>query len=235
MIIQNLLILSALLITAGIVAFASFVNAVRVGFGRKRPGWPIVVAAFGLWLLHAGYLLAPWLWREGRTTLGLWLILPVAFLALLLWLFLAQRFLLAPPSPNRDKRVRLLWALGLLSGLFAYGAVPVIFLNAGETWLHELAASPTFARIVAILANAIGPIVTLGMIGLMFAGMPNSSPAQLRFIQRLMLGTFALGLACLAGGVWLFVAGRPWPAALVGGLPIVSIFITMYAASRTRP
>lgn len=217
--------ISPLLITGGTLAFALFVNAARVDFGSKRPGWPILVAGIGLWLLHIGFLLAPWLWVRGRTTLGLWLTCPVGLLALCFWLFFLGRLVYADPVANPDLAHKFLWSLGLVGGLAAYAGPIVVLLLARETWLHRLASSPYFAAVMAVGLNLAGLAASFFLIVMLLAGGANSTPAQLTTLKQLMLAVSIIGLGGLAGGIWAFVAGRHWLSAALGAVPATFVII----------
>ena len=76
----------------------------------------------------------------------------------------------------------------------------------------------------AMVAWVIGALGLLMLLTLFVAGMPNSTPEQLRRIKRLMLATAVGGAAALAGSVWLLVEGRALWAAGVGIAPAVGAF-----------
>lgn len=217
----SLLILwtSPALITAGTITFWLFVNAARVGAGSQRPGWPIVVAGLGVWCLHVGYLLAPWLWGRGHTTLGLWLMTPVAFIAMAFWLFFLGRLIFSEPSSNPDLSHKLLWILGLLAGLLAYLGPIATLLMSRETWLNRLVATPAFAVTLAVLANLSGLVASLFLLVMLMASGANSTPAQITLIKQLMLAVSVVALLGLGGGVWSLVMGRSWLAAGLGFFP----------------
>lgn len=103
-------------IALSIVAFA--IHAIGRGFGGTKSAVPIVLAAFVVWLLHAGYLLGPWLYNHQRQTTALWLMVPVAIIGILVALLIANQ--LVPDDRANDNGVFLLcctaWTAAVLFG-----------------------------------------------------------------------------------------------------------------------
>jgi len=79
----------------------------------------------------------------------------------------------------------------------------------------------TTGIILAALTIAAGAFGTLSLVVLCFAGAPNSSPAQLRLIYRLMALAGVGGLICLVASIILIVYQHYWWAGIVGGLPVL--------------
>lgn len=77
------------------------------------------------------------------------------------------------------------------------------------------------ATAVAVLSNLSGIMVTLIMLVLLMASAPNSKPSELMTIKWLMSAAAVIGLACLVGGVWTLVSGRPWTSTGLGLAPIL--------------
>ena len=125
-----LLVASPLVITAGLVLLGLFINGVGRAFGSTKSPTPIVLAMVGLALLHIGYYLGPLLWSNGRTSLALWLMLPVAVVAALIGMALFVRIL--PAASESSSNVR--WFYGMLAGMAvaagAYAAPILIMLRA---------------------------------------------------------------------------------------------------------
>lgn len=89
--------------------------------------------------------------------------------------------------------------------------------------MPESVAGLTFG----VLATAVGLLGTLSWEILFLAGSPNSSPQQFATIKMWMWIALVGGLACAGIAVWLMVIDRPWYAAGVGVLPMVSLVVTM--------
>jgi hypothetical protein len=81
------LIASPILLTIALALAAFGIHAVGRGSGNIKSPSPIVAATVFAWLLHAGYILAPWCLRHERRALALWLMVPVAVVGLLFALF----------------------------------------------------------------------------------------------------------------------------------------------------
>jgi hypothetical protein len=122
-----LLVASPLVLSAGLVLLGLFLHGVGRAFGSHRPPTAIVVAMLVLALLHAGYYLGPLLWLSGRTTLGLWLMTPIAIVAGLVGVALFVRIL--PAASESTSNVRwFCWMLGAeLLVAMAY-ALPILVM-----------------------------------------------------------------------------------------------------------
>lgn len=65
--------ISPVLLTLGVLGFLALSLRGRRGYGSRSSS----VASMGMiWLLHAGYLLGPWLVSTQRSGLALWLMIP---------------------------------------------------------------------------------------------------------------------------------------------------------------
>ena len=92
---------------------------------------------------------------------------------------------------------------------------------------------PAMALLLPIVAMVLSSLSHLLLLGLCFAGMPNSTPPQMRQIQLWMLLIAAVALVMLVVGILLLRAGHPrwcaglslgvaiamWPVLLVGTRP----------------
>lgn len=107
------LVASPLVISAGLVLLGLFIHGVGRAFGSNKPPTPVVLAMLGVALLHAGYYLGPWLWASGRSTLALWLMVPVAAVAALAGLVVLVRIL--PAASESASNVR--WFYAMLGGM----------------------------------------------------------------------------------------------------------------------
>jgi len=125
-----ILIASPILLTIalGVVAFG--IQAVGRGFGSIKGPTPIVVAAIFVWLLHAGYILGPWLFHHERRTLALWLMVPMAVFGLVFALFVAIQ--LIPGNTHAMNGMFLVHAcVWTLTTLFGYLG-PIIVMLVGK-------------------------------------------------------------------------------------------------------
>lgn len=91
------------------------------------------------------------------------------------------------------------------------------------------------ASIAAILAMLLSVLVSGSVLILFMAGMPNSSPEQLREIRGWMVSVVVVALIGLAGSIWGLTARRPWLSAGVGLAPAVyAIGLVMVLAALRR-
>ncbi len=116
-----LLYLSPVIITVAVAIVGFGLHAVGRGFGSTRSHAPILIAAVVVWLLHAGFLLGPWLYAHDRRTLAAWLMLPVAVLGTVGAILAAKQLL--PSHPDNYTPITivctLLWVLAVVLGYFA--------------------------------------------------------------------------------------------------------------------
>ena len=75
----------------------------------------------------------------------------------------------------------------------------------------------------AVLSTLVGAGATLCWMGLIVAGMPNSTPAQETALWRFFWGVALSGLLCLGIAIALLVARHPAAAAAVGAVPVVAL------------
>ena len=87
------------------------------------------------------------------------------------------------------------------------------------------------ANALAVLSLVIAGVGHLLLIGLCFAGMPNSTPQQMRHIQLWMLGIAVVAVATIVGGVLLVRAGHPWWCAGVALASPIAMFIALFNLS----
>ncbi len=80
---------------------------------------------------------------------------------------------------------------------------------------------PTLLNILAGLVNVGGVLATLILLVFCMAAGANSTPHQLRTLKAIMLASALVGLVCLIASIWLIVARRPGPGAVVAALPVV--------------
>lgn len=108
-----------LTIALSIVAFG--IHAIGRGFGSTKSSAPIVIAAFVVWLLHAGYLLGPWLYHSNRQSTALWLMIPMAVVGVIIAVLVANQ--LIPDDRANDNAVFILcctaWTAAILFGYIA--------------------------------------------------------------------------------------------------------------------
>ena len=230
----GLLWLSPVLISLGVGAYFFALNAERVEFGSKRPGWPIVLAAVGVWLIHLGFHLGPWLWSRGRSTTALWLMCPLSLVAMMGWLYFAARFIFVAPKPDATSASQLFWALGLVGCFVAYVGPVVVHLNAQENWVHRLVRQPAFAAVMAGLSLVAGVGASLTIVTLLLASGANSRPGEASLLKKQILAVALVGAAGLATGVWAWVQGRPWLAAVLGSVPVGFVLILLAVMMRLQ-
>ena len=68
---------SPIIITLGVAAFIALSLRGRTNIGSRSSTFLSMAV---VWLLHAGYLLAPWLVSEGHARVALWLMIPIGAL-----------------------------------------------------------------------------------------------------------------------------------------------------------
>lgn len=88
--------------------------------------------------------------------------------------------------------------------------------------------------VVWVLALAAGILATLMMLVMCMAGGANSTPEQIVFLKRLMLGFGLTGLFSVAGAIALLVFRMPWWGAGAGALPVLVMIVATIIAF-TRP
>lgn len=81
------------------------------------------------------------------------------------------------------------------------------------------------AYAAAIVGTAAGILATLCTIVLLLAGGANAKPRAITQIKIMCWSLTALGLASVAGAVWLMRQGDPWTAAAVGAAPVVVVIV----------
>lgn len=115
------LYLSPVIVTVAIAIVAFGIHAVGRGFGSTRSHTPILVAAVFLWLLHAGFLLGPWLYAHDRRTLAAWLMLPIAIVGTVGSILAAKQLLPSHPDDYTPATVvcTVTWALAVVLGYYA--------------------------------------------------------------------------------------------------------------------
>jgi hypothetical protein len=121
------LVASPIVLSAGLVLLGMFIHGVGRAFGSQKPPTPVVFAMLGLAVLHAGYYLGPVLWAQGRASLALWLMTPVAVVAALAGLVVFVRIL--PAASESSSNVQ--WFYGMLAGLVvaaAAYATPIVIM-----------------------------------------------------------------------------------------------------------
>ncbi len=118
--------LSPVIVTVAVGIVGVGIHAVGRGFGSTRSHAPVAIAAIIVWLLHAGFLLGPWLYANDRRTLAAWLMLPVAVLGTLALILAAKQLLPSHPEDYTPSTLvcTVLWAMGVVFGYI----VPVIVM-----------------------------------------------------------------------------------------------------------
>lgn len=113
--------LSPLIITVAVGIVGVGIHAIGRGFGSTRSHAPILVAAIIVWLLHAGFLLGPWLYAHDRRTLAAWLMLPVAVLGTIACILAAKQILPSHPDDYTPATVIccIAWTLAVILGYIA--------------------------------------------------------------------------------------------------------------------
>lgn len=99
-----ILVLSPLVLSAGLAFCGYVIHAIGRAFGSHRPPTAIVVATLFAALLHVGYYLGPLLWIVRRPTLALWLMVPVALVGGVALLGILLRIL--PAATESGSNVR---------------------------------------------------------------------------------------------------------------------------------
>ena len=120
------LYLSPVIITVAVGIVGVGMHAIGRGFGSTRSHAPIAIAAVIVWLLHGGFLLAPWFYATDRRTLAAWLMLPVAVLGTVASISGAKQLLPSHPDDYTPATLvcTVLWALAVIFGYI----VPVIVM-----------------------------------------------------------------------------------------------------------
>lgn len=122
----TILITSPVAITIGLVLLGLFLNALSGLWGTRKPPGPIVVAMLGLGMLHAGYFLGPWFFLSQRTTLALWLMIPIAIGAMVVGIVIVGRLAASSGGPDGMSTAQLGRLAALGAGLIAYGGPIVV-------------------------------------------------------------------------------------------------------------
>ena len=84
---------------------------------------------------------------------------------------------------------------------------------------------------VTLIGIVFGALGHLLLIGLCFAGMPNSSDKQMAQIKLWMVAIALIGLAVAGIGVWLHRLGHPGWAAAVNLASPVLLFVVLLKVS----
>lgn len=115
-----------LTVALGIVAFG--IHAVGRGFGSSKSPAPIIIAAFIVWALHAGYLAGPWLYEHNRRGLALGLMVPIALAGIALAVLIARQLIPENTEAMNGRFVACCigWVLALVVGYIAPIAVMLI-------------------------------------------------------------------------------------------------------------
>lgn len=125
-----ILIAAPLILTVSLVIVGIGAHAVGLGLGSTTSSASVVLAGLVFWLLHAGYLLAPWLFASERRSVALWLMVPIGLVGLgvatVLYSKLLPDHLLALEGPLFVGSI--VWGTGVL---FAYLA-PIVVMLIGE-------------------------------------------------------------------------------------------------------
>ena len=128
-----LLVIPPVVFVALALGVVSIANAFRKSFGTHSSAtvssWIFVLVVIGV---HAGYFAAPFLYNAGRTTLALWLTMPLAIIATIgvcLYFPIAGAGSLIPEYPT-EKLLRLSILLGTP---LVYLTPVVILLRANPT------------------------------------------------------------------------------------------------------
>lgn len=103
----------------GIVAFG--IHAIGRGFGGEKSPAPVVITAVIVWLLHAGYLIGPWLYMHQRQTLALILMIPLAIVGLVAAALITKQLVPENREAMGGKFMLyfLMWMFALLMGYIA--------------------------------------------------------------------------------------------------------------------
>jgi len=117
----TILFASPLAISTGLVLLGLFLHALSGLWGTKKPPGPIILAMIGLAVLHAGYYLGPWLFLSQRTTLALWLMIPIAAGAVVVGAIIAGRLAAGSGSPDGDSTAQMGRVAVLAAALVAHG------------------------------------------------------------------------------------------------------------------
>lgn len=120
-----ILSVSPLILTIALCIVAYGINAVGRAFGNTKSPSPVVIAAVFVWLLHAGFLLGPWLYHAQRQALALWLMIPVAIIGIITAILIAKQIVPGNADAINGKFVVccILWTLAVIFGYLAPLAV----------------------------------------------------------------------------------------------------------------
>lgn len=126
-----LLTASPVVISAGLAFLGFFVHSLGRAFGSRQPPTAIVVALLAIALLHAGYYLGPFLWLNGRATLALWLMTPVAVVVGLIGLAILAKIM--PAASESESNARWFYrtvAAGFVMALAYAGPLLIMLVGA---------------------------------------------------------------------------------------------------------
>jgi hypothetical protein len=123
---------SPIILTLACAGCGIFLSLIKSGFGgSSKSNAPVVIAAIVLWLLHAGYILGPWLWAKQRIVLGLGLMIPIAALMMLAIIVFGGRIASDPTGPRGEDNHMNLFFVVLVVAIVVYGG-PVIAMLAAK-------------------------------------------------------------------------------------------------------
>ncbi len=128
MISLGVLWVSPLVIGGAIFAACWMINVLRVGFAGNRNPSPVIAFGLLLFALHAGYVLAPWLYTADRRGTALCLMVPVALGAFVLGMFFASRVDVLEAFPSAGVPRMLAIGMAALCLIGAYAAPVVIMM-----------------------------------------------------------------------------------------------------------
>ena len=124
---------SPLIITLACAACGVFMGFIRNGFASSKSSGPIILASVLLWLLHAGYLLGPWLWSRQRPILAIGLMMPVAVFVILMIIIFGGRLASNPTGPRGDDNHLPLFFVILGAAMIVYSGPIIAMLAAHPT------------------------------------------------------------------------------------------------------
>lgn len=87
------------------------------------------------------------------------------------------------------------------------------------------------AKLLAVVCLVIAGLGHLLLLGLCVAGMPNSTPAQMRYIQMWMLGIALVAVVTIVIGALLVRGGHPWWCVSLALVSPVAMFVALYNLS----
>lgn len=102
----------------------------------------------------------------------------------------------------------------------------VAFVRRGAT--GRLRGMATALAVIALAVSGIGHLL---LVGLCVAGMPNSSPAQMRHIQMWMVLIAAIAILTIVAGALLIRGGHPWWCVGIALVSPVAMFVALYNLS----